>query len=541
MKKLNKSNLKRMIEINMLYVNPTLTSKIYKGKKGLAEDERNLTNVAKKIFIKTAVVMSVVMILVYGNFFFMVDFSKMAYILDTSVILFLIINVVSGISSYFNVFYESHDVEYYMTLPVTPKEVYLSKLIPVLCTTIPMSVPYIPLFIFFFVKNGYGIALGIIYSILNTALLLLFTVAIQVLIAGIMASFSSLSNKRKAIEIFANVLSSVLAVAIILYIQMKTQIDPNAVISEKQIKGPISGLLLTGTGEFIFAGILLAVILIVYFGYISRIAYGFYETVRKGMLFEGEKKAKRNMTKNEVSYGRRSKKKALLDYHLSFLKEQSIISTSVLLPGIMPIVMMASFLITSSGEFVVNSNFELAMVASVIGMSMAVMIGGNGVNLGSLIYSIEGEDYEYIKSLPIDRKKYFRFKQIFSTITMGILPVVISAGFLVYLGGAITIPVMLISYFAIAYKLTGLWMVYDLNHLMVERENISELYGRLSKALNIIIMTVYVVLFAIVIAILSIGGRNLLSVAGIVLPILIFVVLFVIEKSKSKKVIKKNK
>ena len=525
---MGRKNLRTLVNINMLYVNPVFTAKLYKGKKGKAILESSLDTVAKKLMVRSVLFTSIIMILIYGNFYLLMDLKKMAYLMDLSLVLFMAVNVVSGISYYFNVFYESRDVEFYMALPVSEKQVYLSKVITLLISTIPMCSVYLPLFGGFLYKNGYG-ALSILYSILIFLLLLFFTVAIQLVLAGAMSGISILANHRKGVQIFANTFSTVVVVGLIIWMQKKSvKLNSGEVVLDHQITGPISRMILGRGGVFIFMVLCLIPSLAVWFLYINRMEGNFYNQVRKNMLFEGEKKAKKKASgKQKVRV--RSKGMAMLSYHMGFLKEQSVISMSVIMPALMPAVMIGNILFQAKED--VDKFMDSGIgVAAIMGTMMAVLAVGAGSNLGTVIYSLEGRDYDYIRSLPINRKSYFRFKQTFSAVCTSVVPFILMIIGAVYMGApAAFIIVMVISFMAVAYEITGLWMIYDIKHLVVEYENISEIYGRMSRAMNAIIFTVYMFCIIITTVFMVFLSDYISKWIGLMVPVVTTAVIAVIN------------
>lgn len=82
--------------------------------------------------------------------------------MDASLFFFLFGNILQTFTYFFNVFYESNDLEVYMAYPLNEKTVFFSKLAVVTFANIQLAIPIMSLFSVFYIKNDFGILAGIL-------------------------------------------------------------------------------------------------------------------------------------------------------------------------------------------------------------------------------------------------------------------------------------------------------------------------------------------------------------------------------------------
>ena len=126
----------------------------------------HVLEVAEKLYssllVKTGIFTSLFIAIVYSFIFLLVDFSKASVLLDASLFFFLFGNILQTFTYFFNVFYESNDLEVYMAYPLNEKTVFFSKLAVVTFANIQLAIPIMSLFSVFYIKNDFGILAGIL-------------------------------------------------------------------------------------------------------------------------------------------------------------------------------------------------------------------------------------------------------------------------------------------------------------------------------------------------------------------------------------------
>lgn len=122
--------------------------------------------------------------------------------------------VFQGIFSCINVFYFSKDIEFVLPLPVSAKEILISKFNAILLTEyiLELIIGVVPLIIY-----GILTSAGILYYFMSAIFLLLFPILPLLLVSiivTIIMSFAKLTKKRDAFQLIATIIVIVIAIAV---------------------------------------------------------------------------------------------------------------------------------------------------------------------------------------------------------------------------------------------------------------------------------------------------------------------------------------
>ena len=143
---MNSGILKRLIAVNMLYINPSYTNQI--RKKG------RIGKQMIRSIIQQYVMSGVIFLLIYGATMIMIDFAKLPGFFTYYMVLFALIGFSQSLSAIFNVFFESRDLQDYLPLPIKQGEVFISKFLAVGMTIVPFLLPLLILFFLTAFKSG---------------------------------------------------------------------------------------------------------------------------------------------------------------------------------------------------------------------------------------------------------------------------------------------------------------------------------------------------------------------------------------------------
>ena len=144
------------------------------------------------------------------------------------------------------------------------------------------------------------------------------------------------------------------------------------------------------------------------------------------------------------------------------------------------------------------------MASALIALVVAIFTNAMSTSLPSIIVSLDRENYNYIKSLPISRKKYFMSKLIFSIAVNSILPLLMLVGAYIYIG----IPVLDIVYALVLFiimvvSISSLWLIYDFKNIVTDWQNVSDIYGRMNKAVGFLLT--FLIFFVCMILVIFLG------------------------------------
>ena len=172
----------------------------------------------------------------------------------------------------------------------------------------------------------------------------------------------------------------------------------------------------------------------------------------------------------------------------------------------MPIfVLLPSFLNSGGdGNFLSIMRDNSGLASALIALVVAIFTNAMSTSLPSIIVSLDRENYNYIKSLPISRKKYFMSKLIFSIAVNSILPLLMLVGAYIYIG----IPVLDIVYALVLFiimvvSISSLWLIYDFKNIVTDWQNVSDIYGRMNKAMGFLLT--FLIFFVCMILVIFLG------------------------------------
>lgn len=189
-------------------------------------------------------------------------------------------------------------------------------------------------------------------------------------------------------------------------------------------------------------------------------------------------------------------------YNIKMISDSNIFMQSVFFPFFfmaatyMPL--MVNFINEVQGEFLTIVPYAAVLV-------FGIYIGLYPRCLGSLIFSLEGESFEYIKSLPINRKKYFLRKLNFSAMITSIIPIIaITIGMIFLKINIIHILIADVLLYLLLFLLMSFWCFNDYEKPYLSWQNTATLMNRVNMAFSFMYMIVVMIMTIVVIGV-SIG------------------------------------
>ncbi len=160
------SQLKALININLLFINPQVTDRARKkGKQG-----KKLTK-----YILFQYLMSMIIFLaIYGFSMVTIDFSKNTGYFTFYMGLFSVLALSQGISTVYNVFFESQDLAGYLPLPFRQREIFMAKMFVVALSIIPFVLPLFLMYCLTGWRSGVNSVVVLVFSLVLFVLFLIF-------------------------------------------------------------------------------------------------------------------------------------------------------------------------------------------------------------------------------------------------------------------------------------------------------------------------------------------------------------------------------
>lgn len=540
-----KSAFAHMFWINLLYANP-MTSSNVTGRKKFQNRERAIS----PLILRNYMIGTVVILVLYGAMFYGTNFFAMPSFLDSLLGIITLMNLVNNFTLFFNVFYESNDADSYMSLPISSKTVFLSKLSVVGITSAQLSVMVIPLFTKFFYDMGSNLLVAILMGLVNFILFSAFTICLNIGLMLLMAKTSLLTKLRTKIIVILTVIAMAANIGLIILIQDYTRDSINqsyfGLVGVSDL--PISSLLIEPYGELIFVGVAVAIIAITYLILTKIGIKGLYKNIRRIQQgrFDGqdekaklkEEKSKAKLMKSDgisVPTKIRPPFKIMLKHNMSLLKNGTLIA-QLLVPILMPVIVVLPQ-IGNLQHPVVNFFLQQHGVSFMMIMGTIVAVIGNaGNSISAMLISLDGTMYEYIKSLPLSRKSYINMKYLTSVVIQSILPSITLLVFGLFMEmNPIAIVAGVVTFLIFNGALALLWTIYDYNHVITHWQSVNQLITRAGRVLPVIITLLGIIALVMLILLYTLLDVEEIVLDGVIAALLSVVVILALFKFKKLK------
>lgn len=473
------SQLKELIRVSMRYISPQVTDKAReKGRTG-----KKLTRYIMSQYLFAGLTF----ILVYGVTMLLVDFNKYPGIFTSYLGIFTLLGISQSVSIIYNVFFESKDLAAYLPLPFKQSQVFIAKTIVVALSVVPYMLPLLVLFALTGIRGGVWLPLAVLWGIL----LFLLANVIELSFASIVVfglTRTALFKKHKKLMTTAMLWVTMgIAVAGILLMQNRTTGGVSTGDSAKILpfmsfyfaaRTPFS---LAGAGSFL--GILVvagALVGLIYVWLLPKL----YEQLTEVTMTESNGGKKRHSEYRGLAHLLRS-------YNLELMKNPNLITQVLSSTLIFPLVMSGSLALNGEMDFA-GMPLKMLGVFFVAGYIIALMTINQISFIGNLI-SLDGENFEFVSSLPISTKYYLKQKFKLGYAVQAIIGVVVS----VICGLLLRVPLphilmMVMGALLGAFVLSLLYFARDYRLLMTNWTNINQLFTRGSGRIG----SVFIMMFS---------------------------------------------
>ena len=510
---MNKSQLKTLINVNLLYVNPqTTTNARKKGKSG--------KKLARSL-LGGYLFSGIIFLLAYGFIMVMMDFSQLPGYFTYYLALFMILGFSQGISVIYNIFFENQDVQWYLPLPFSQLEIFLAKFVVVAVTIVPFVLPALVLFILTGVRSGIFIGWTLLVSLL---LFVLFLVLIFCICSGIvfgMTRTKLFKRHKKTVTSLLLVLSMVISVGGILLMNAQ-QPDYS---SQMQDRTAISFLLpfyQASSQPFTMTGILsllgLLAFTAIFVAIINKtLVPRFYEQLLSvSTITVAKRKHKGQLTLPQL----------LRNYNSQLIKEPNLIMQVFSSSLIMPVTFIISFAV--SGQFDLrDTSLQFFGVVFFVGVALSIMIV-NPMSFVAIMISLDKENFAFIQSLPFSLRTYLseKFKFALQIQIALSVAIVILAGLVLHLPLLLTLAAILGTTVG-TYLLSLRYFSRDYRLLLLDWTNFNQLYTRGSGRWGVALLMVGSTIIAGIA--LTVYGFAAYALPFWVLDLPIFLVFFIIN------------
>ena len=496
---MNLQAVRKLVKLNLLYAVAPAQLAAYRQKQE--------KNPLKKIDIPKKILRSQLMIgLIYIAFFGVLN-SLVNPIGNNPTLFANMISIFSAFTfsqsfiAFYNVFYESKDLTSYRPYAFREVEIILGKAISVMMVALMGLGPIIAYFIVLPIQYGKDFWYTIPLMIINCFILLVF---LGVFIFTLVHYLTSLSFFKKHKNIISNILLGFVSIfSGLLYILISNHNSVSILTKQERAFIPpfeafyamiLHPLSLDGMIGYI-GWIGITVLLLVNIHY--KILPTFYEKAMEVSSIQQYSKRVRSFTLDNFS-------KLVRKYHIQLMKEGSIIVQGIIAPSILPFLMLLPMIFSVTREGVnLTEFFTFRFLLSYLLFALLfAMTNSFGNNLTSIGFSLERENFEYLKVLPIDMKKYARekFKVLFlsqSSVPILLLSIVL----LVLRMPVLLVLTIIVTWFSISFGLSAWGFERDYRLRVTNWSNIVELQSRGNKfLLGFLMFILFIILILCIVA-----------------------------------------
>ena len=496
---MNLQAVRKLVKLNLLYAVAPAQLAAYRQKQE--------KNPLKKIDIPKKILRSQLMIgLIYIALFGVLN-SLINPIGNNPVLFANMISIFSAFTfsqsfiAFYNVFYESKDLTSYRPYAFREVEIILGKAISVMMVALMGLGPIIAYFIVLPIQYGKDFWYTIPLMIINCFILLVF---LGVFIFTLVHYLTSLSFFKKHKNIISNILLGFVSVfSGLLYILISNHNTVSILTKQERAFIPpfeafyamiLHPLSLDGMIGYIgWIGITVLLLVNIYY----KILPTFYEKAMEVSSIQQYSKRVRSFSLDNFS-------KLVRKYHIQLMKEGSIIVQGIIAPSILPYLMLLPMIFGIMREGItVTEFFTFRFLLSYLLFALLFAVTNSiGNNLTSIGFSLERDNFEYLKVLPIDMKKYARekFKVLFlaqSSVPILLLSIVL----LVLRMPVLLVLTIIVTWFSISFGLSAWGFERDYRLRVPNWSNIVELQSRGNKfLLGFLMFILFIILILCIVA-----------------------------------------
>ena len=496
---MNLQAVRKLVKLNLLYAVAPAQLAAYRQKQE--------KNPLKKIDIPKKILRSQLMIgLIYIAFFGVLN-SLVNPIGENPVLFANMISIFSAFTfsqsfiAFYNVFYESKDLTSYRPYAFREIEIIFGKAISVMMVALMGLGPIIAYFIVLPIQYGKDFWYTIPLMIINCLILLVF---LGVFIFTLVHYLTSLSFFKKHKNIISNILLGFVSIfSGLLYILISNHNSVSILTKqERAFIPPFEAFYAMILHPLSFDGIIgyigwigITVLLLVNIHY--KVLPTFYEKAMEVSSIQQYSKRVRSFSLDNFS-------KLVRKYHIQLMKEGSIIVQGIIAPSILPFLMLLPMIFGVTREGVNLTEFFTFrfLLSFLLFALMFAMTNSFGNNLTSIGFSLERDNFEYLKVLPIDMKKYAseKFKVLF--LTQSSVPILLlSIVLLVLRMPVLLVLTIIVTWFSISFGLSAWGFERDYRLRVPNWSNIVELQSRGNKfLLGFLMFILFIILILCIVA-----------------------------------------
>ena len=410
--------VQKLININLLYT--AKPEQLSKWRKQQLKNPQKKLNIGRKV-MSMYIWVTLLYIGIFGLMGSTLPYDKSPGLFSNAILMFSLMVLSQGFLSFYNVFYESKDLESYMPLSFSEGEVLLGKSISVLLTVTIGIFPLLIYLILLQVKLGNFFLWAILEFLISC--LILFTV----LFGGVVVGVHYLTKTpvfRKHKKLVTNLLlgiSTVVMIGAVILVnagqsaalhtdlsQLPVLFYPFRIFYDLAVRPLAVDSLLLLAAWLLLSGLILYLLK-------AKVAKEFYQTAAESASSMSVTKRVRQMN---LSKDKETRKKHFASfvwrYHWGLLSQGTTLVQTIIMSTLFPYLFLTGFMVPAFQNREIIKETLLAhptMVLPflVVGLAFGLINTGT-ISLISMGISLERENFDYLKVLPFDMRRYLVYK-----------------------------------------------------------------------------------------------------------------------------------
>lgn len=509
--------IKKLVDINILYaIQP---SQLQQYRKMQAKNPERKVNVSLKA-IRMYLILGLVYLFLFGLMGSLNQLVGNPGLFANLVSAFALFSMSQGFLVFYNVFYESKDLQSYRPYAFSEAEIIVGKSISVILT---LLIAILPMFSYFLVLafQGGNPFLGLPLALL-AILILSSVITFLILIAVHFITKTAFFRKYKTI--LSNVILALVSVGSFFLYFMINQMNSRSVVNRTEVKAffpPVQAFYDFILHPFHAASLLgflgwVAVAALLFFIVKTKVIPEFYEAA----LMTGSSVGKRERVHDINIAEVKNLKKFVWRYNIRLLSEGSVIMQAIFMSAFLPYIVIFSMgMGMIQGGLSLTSylgpRFLLPMIALAV---LIATLNSGGSNLTAIGISLERENFDYLKVLPFDLKQYIRLKfwQLFAV--QSILPLTLLLITSLVSGMHPVTFLGMVIVWALISLMWSSWGYYrDYKHLVTNWSNVTELMSRDNNMVKTLLAIALILGMLIVITLLF-------FISNVLAPLVIYII-----------------
>lgn len=470
---MNKSLIWELVKINILYSNPQLLASV-KKKQNKNKDGR--FSAYRSILIQQGFLVLMTAIL-YSVFFLGIDYKRSTGFFSLQLALFAILATVYGFTGFFSVFYDSKDTKLYLPLPLKASEVFIAKFLSAQGMVLPFLIPCLSLLIITYWQIG-GPAFAL-FALPSFILLWFLVNLLNMIFMHFIGEILTKSPHKKTISTILLTGSSLVSMGALMFLQSQQTVSLQSdgfvqfpevplfvgfhyIISQPFSMATVVNLILP---IFFMLGLVHFAIKTVIPNYFQQVLA--IDTASSKRKVGKPRKLPQNLNQ------------ALIKHHLSTLNDSNLMVQTFLQSLVLGVALLPSISKITEGDRLGVLSWEYFGIALLAGFLLGSMFAGSTTFIGTAM-SLEKENYDFIRTLPINFKQFTIQKFWVIAAVQFLVPTML---YLVLALFVMKINMILALFFGLGILVSALLtgQIYywrDQRLLMLNWQNSNQLFGR---------------------------------------------------------------